>query len=109
MKISISTQIPLFSQVSFLDILLFTKHLSIMLKSGITVLEALDILEKQTKSAAFKKILIAFASDIKNGQSLTIALGKHPKVFNSLYVSLIEVGEQSGKLDENLAFLAIQL
>ena len=109
MKLFAQIQIPLFSQISFLETLLFTKHLSIMLKSGITVLEALDILEKQTKSDAFRKILIAISSDIKNGQSLTIALGKHPKVFNSLYVSLIEVGEQSGKLDENLAFLALQL
>jgi len=105
----LSTQIQLFSRVSFLDKLLFTKHLSIMIKSGITIVEALTILKDQTKSDAFKKILSAILGDIQNGKSLAKSLAKHPNVFNTFYISLIDVGEQSGTLDENLIYLANQL
>lgn len=80
-----------------------------MLKSGITVAEGLDALANQTKSVSFKKVLLTILSDIQNGQSFTKALEKHPKAFDHFYVSLIEVGEESGNLESNLEFLAKQL
>lgn len=97
------------SKVTFLDKLLFTKHLSIMIKSGITISDALDSLASQTKSNKFNEVLTTVAKDIKNGQALAKSLQKHPKVFDNLYVSLIEVGEQSGTLEESLSYLATQL
>lgn len=89
--------------------MLFTKHLSVMVKSGITISESLDVLISQTKSVPFKKILSDLLYDTKNGQSLTKALNKHPHVFNPLYVSLIEVGEQSGTLEKSMEYLSQQL
>jgi len=80
-----------------------------MIKSGITIVEALTILKDQTKSDVFKKVLIGVLGDIQNGKSLAKSLAKHPKVFNTFYISLIDVGEQSGTLDENLIYLANQL
>lgn len=105
----ITAQIQLFSHVSFLDKLLFTKHLSIMIKSGITIVEAFDIIASQTTSQAFKKILDSIATDITNGKSLSDALSKHPTVFDKFYTSIVSIGETSGTLDESLLYLSQQL
>lgn len=102
-----NTQI--FSRITFLDKLLFTKHLALMTKSGITITEALDTLSEQTKSDAFKQVLSAIVADIRNGQSLASALEKFPHVFDHFYTSLIEVSEESGTLEKNLEFLAVEL
>lgn len=99
----------LFSHVSFLDKLLFTKHLSVMIKSGITVADALDTLASQAKSDAFKNVLFDISRNVKNGQSLAASLGRHAKIFDQFYTSLIEVSEESGTLEQNLSFLATQL
>ena len=104
-----AAQISFFSRVSFLDKLLFTKHLTIMIGSGITIVEAVSILSQQTKSNAFKNTLIDIASNLQNGNSLADSLRRHPKVFDAFYISMIEIGEISGALDENLSYLSDQL
>lgn len=101
--------IQIFSRVNFVDILFFTKHLSIMIKSGITIFESVDILASETQSEAFRKVLTALRNDLANGQPISKALEKHPHVFSSFYISLIAIGEESGKLEENLDYLAIAL
>lgn len=95
--------------ISFVEIVLFTKHLSIMIKSGIPILEAVGILADQTKNPPLKKVLHAIEADIKNGTSLVGTLQKYPRIFSPLYISMITVGEQSGKLDETLSYLAAHL
>ena len=99
----------MFKKFSFLDKLFFTKHLGIMLKSGIPVSEALENLEDQARASGFKKILKKVSTDIQQGKSLEKALSKHQKVFDSLYLSLIKIGERSGNLEENLEHLGKQL
>lgn len=101
--------VQILSKVSFTDKLLFTKHMSIMIKSGITVSDAIDTLALQTKSNKFNQVLTQVAKDIKNGQTLAKSFLKHPKIFDNLYVSLIDVGEKSGTLEESLNYLANQL
>ncbi|HSX10081.1 MAG TPA: type II secretion system F family protein, partial [Candidatus Saccharimonadales bacterium] len=105
----ISAQFQLFPHINFVDKLLFTKHLSILIESGITIVESLDILAEQTESPIFKQVITSLSSDIKNGQTFSSALSRHPKVFDTLYVNLIEVGEKSGTLDTNLTYLATQM
>lgn len=97
------------AKITFLDKLLFTKHLSVIVKSGITVSEALAILSDQSKSSKLKKVTESVLKDIENGKTLAKALSAYPKVFNSFYVSLIKIGETSGTLDQSLAYLADQL
>jgi len=99
----------MFDRISFVDKLLFTKHLSTMLKAGIPIAESIDTLAKQTRSRAMGKVLTQILADVQNGQSLGSALKKFPRVFDELYVSLISVGEESGKLDENFEYLVKQL
>ena len=99
----------MFNKISFIEKLFFTKHLSIMLKSGITLPEALDSLKDEVKSPAFKKTLTNVSADVQKGKNLKEALARNPKAFNSLYLSLIRIGERSGSLEKNLEHLSTQL
>lgn len=99
----------MFNKVSFLDKLFFTKHLSIMLKSGIPLSEILDGLREEARSAAFKKILTGVYNDAQCGKSLEESLAKYPQAFDKLYLSLIKIGERSGNLEKNLTYLSEQL
>jgi type IV pilus assembly protein PilC len=85
--------LPFSNRVSFLDKQLFTKHLAVMLKSGITIIEALDTLTAQTKSESFKKILKVIVHDVSNGQSLANSLKKHPKVFDIFLLALLKLAK----------------
>jgi type IV pilus assembly protein PilC len=98
-----------FSKISFKDKLFFTKHLSTMIKAGIPISDALASLSKQHKSKKFKEIIEDVLSNIENGKSLAESLKRHPNVFNNFFISLIEIGEESGTLEENLEFLAKQM
>jgi len=99
----------MFNRISFLDKLFFTKHLGIMLKSGITLPEALTTLEDQAKGSAFRKILVSVSAEVQKGKSLEEAFANHPQAFDSLYLSLIKIGERSGNLEKNLDHLGDQL
>lgn len=80
-----------------------------MIRSGLTITEALDTLIHQNKSPELKKILEIVLSDVKNGQSLSKSFAKSPHVFDQFYISMIHIGEESGSLDETLEFLAEQM
>lgn len=105
----LTAQISLFRRVTFIDKLIFTKHLAVMVKAGIPLSEAITIARDQTKDEVFKKVLREVGDDVSNGQTLQKALAKHPKVFDPLYLSLVNIGEESGNLEQNLEYLAAQL
>lgn len=105
----LTTQVNLLGRVTFQEKLLFTKHLDTMIKAGIPITEALETLVEQAKSPTFVKIVKKVLSDVNNGQALAKSLKKHPKAFDQFYTSLVEVGESSGTLEENLSFLSVQL
>jgi len=84
----------------------FTKNLSVMLKSGITINDALSELSEQSDSMAFSKVINRVRIDVENGTSLSQSFGKEEKVFGRIFVSLIKAGEDSGTLQSNLQFLA---
>ena len=105
----LTAQINILKRISNQERLLFTKHLATMIKAGIPIAEALDTLVAQTNSTYFKKVISLVLDDINNGKSLANSFVKFPKVFDQFYVSLIDIGEQSGNLEENLEFLAQQL
>lgn len=105
----LTKQIQFSKRVPFQEKLLFTKHLDTMIRAGVPIAEALDTLVEQAKSPVFKKIISKLLSDTQNGQPLAKSLRKHKKVFDQFYISLIDVGEESGTLEENLAFLSKQM
>ncbi len=95
--------------VSLIDKVLFVKHLGTMLKSGINLNEALEVIADQTISKRFKNIVSGILEKIKTGQNLSNALAKYPRVFDLLFINIIRIGEESGTLDENLEHLADEL
>lgn len=98
-----------FGKVKFTDVVDFTRQLSIMLTSGLTLIDSLDILKRQSENPAFLKLVQQLDADVKAGMTLSDALSKHPQLFSNLYISLVKAGEASGKLDEILKKLSDNL
>jgi type IV pilus assembly protein PilC len=88
------------------DITLFTRQLATMLKSGVPLLQAFDIVGKGHHNPAVAKLVYALRSEIETGSSLRQAFEKHPIYFDALYTNLIGAGETAGILDSVLERLA---
>ncbi len=89
------------------DITLFTRQLATMMKSGVPLLQAFDIVGKGHANPAVGKLLLDIKSDVETGSSLNQAFRKHPLYFDSLFCNLVGAGEQAGILDTLLDRLAI--
>lgn len=96
-------------RLSFEDKMMFTKHLSAMIKAGITITEAFNIFIEQTGSKGGKKMFENILISIKNGQTLSKSLAQYPKIFSEIYINMIAVGEESGTLEQVLEYLDLQL
>ncbi len=111
-SISVTTQeakLPfwrrLFSRgVSLKDKILFTKQLAVLVKSGVPLLQSLELLTEQFEGG-FHSMLVTIKDDVKGGMSFADSLQKYPKVFEAIYVQLVRAGEASGKLDTILVRL----
>lgn len=88
------------------EVAIFSRQLATMVNSGLTLIRALTVLEQQTEGAELRNVISDVRHRVEEGTALSSALEAHPKVFNQLYVSLIEAGEVSGALDETLNRLA---
>ena len=99
----------LFNKVSVKDKIVFSQQLGVMIKSGLSVVEALEALKDEQSNKTFSKVINDVISDVKGGTPLSIAFEKHPAVFDPVYTNTIASGEKSGKLDDVLASLTVQL
>ena len=79
-------------------VILFTKQLSVLLRSGVPLLQAFELLLEQFEGS-FKRLLVRIRDGIKSGESLAKELSKYPKIFSNVYIQLVRAGEASGKLD----------
>jgi len=84
----------------------FTRQFSTLQDAGLPVLRSLRILEKQMKPSVLKNSLMDVIDDVESGQSLSEAMGRHPKVFDRLYVNMVKAGEAGGALEIILQRLA---
>ena len=89
--------------------MMFAKHLSVMIKAGVSLDSSLQILAKQTNNYKFKEVIKDLSSQIRKGVSFSYALSNYPNVFDNLFVSMVKVGEVSGTLEEVLRLLAEQM
>lgn len=96
----------IFNKISSQDKVDFTKNLAVMLKSGITINEALSSLSGQVKSKNFKKIIKKIKDEVEMGISLSTVLINYKKIFGNAFLGIVKAGEASGTLEENLSFLA---
>ncbi len=78
--------------------ILFTKQLAVLLKSGVPLLQALELLTEQFEGS-LKTMLVNIKDEVKEGISFADALKKYPKAFDNIYVQLVRAGEASGKLE----------
>jgi len=90
------------------DRVLFSRQLSTLINAGLPLVQALRSVNDQTTSKPLKVVLSKIIADVEGGSPLSKAMGKHPKVFNQVYISLVAAGETSGTLDTALERLAIQ-
>jgi type IV pilus assembly protein PilC len=88
------------------DIVIFTRQFSTMINAGLPLVQALDILAKQSENKALKDVTRAVVFDVESGHTVADALKKHPKAFSDLYVNMVAAGEAGGILDTILMRLA---
>ncbi len=93
-------------KVTAKDVTLFTRQMATMMKSGVPLLQAFDIVGKGAANAAVGRLLMDIKTDVETGSALNQAFRKYPLHFNQLYCNLVEAGEQAGILDTLLDRLA---
>lgn len=93
--------------VKKIDISRFTRQFATMIGAGLPMVQCLDILSQQTESKELSKIITQVKDSVQGGSTLSESLARHPKVFDQLYVNMVEAGEIGGALDAILVRLAI--
>lgn len=91
------------------DLAIFTRQLATMMKTGVPLLQAFDIVGRGNPNASVTKLLNDIRSDVETGTSLSVAFRKYPLYFDNLYCNLIEAGEAAGILDQLLDRLAVYM
>jgi type IV pilus assembly protein PilC len=91
------------------DLALFARQFSVMIDAGMPLLSVLNVLIEQTEQKQMKAAVQAVLSDVQGGETLAQAMDKHPKVFPTIMVSLVEAGELGGVLNEVMDRLATHL
>lgn len=88
------------------DIMVFARQMATMIRAGIPLLQALQVVAESLKKPAMVALIQHLMSDVSSGSSFSDALSRHPKHFDRLFVNLVSAGEQSGALDQMLDRIA---
>src|ERR1017187_720914 len=102
-------ELSFLKSVSASELAVFSRQLSTMISSGMSILRALYVLEEQTESKFLKETIVAVRKDVEAGLSLSASMARHPKVFNQLFVAMTQAGEMGGVLEGALLRVADQL
>jgi len=98
-----------FKKVKPKSLQVFARQFATMIASGVSVVAALVTLEEQTDDRYLAEVIADVRSEVEGGVVLSKALARHPKVFNRLFVAMVEAGESSGTLDTVLDRVALQI
>lgn len=93
------------SSINIDDIMLFSRQMYSLSKAGVPIIRAINSLTESTRNSALASALSNIASSLEGGLTLSQAMGQHPKIFSHLFISIVNVGEETGGLDQ--AFLQI--
>ncbi len=96
-------------RISFNEKIFLLENLRVMIKAGLSIVEAFQIISKQTSNLKMKQMLSGVTAEIEAGRALAETLEHYPKLFPSIYVKMIGAGEISGKLDESLENIVNQM
>ncbi|HUK97929.1 MAG TPA: type II secretion system F family protein [Gaiellaceae bacterium] len=98
-----------FARIKPKSLQVFSRQFATLIQAGVSIVQALLILEEQTDDKKLAVVIAEVREDVESGVVLSRAMSRHPKVFNRLYVAMIEAGEASGTLDIVLDRVAIQI
>lgn len=98
-----------FNRVSLDELIIFSRQMYALMRSGVPILRAINGMEEASNSVTLKKALVDIAGQLQGGYTLSSALNQHPEIFGSLFVSLIHVGENTGQLEESFLKLTTYL
>src|SRR5438445_1845678 len=101
--------ITVFKAVKPKSLQIFSRQFATMIEAGLNVVAALVILEQQTDDAYLAQIIRELRADVEGGLLLSQAMARHPKVFDRLYIAMVEAGEAAGILDTVLDRVAFQI
>ena len=102
-------KIPFLNRVKTVEKIFFTQNLQVMVKAGLSVSVALKTLAQQTTNKFFQTVLMDLYQRVDKGNSLADSLALYPKVFPELFVNMVRAGEKSGKLEDVLLQLTVQI
>ncbi|MEE2959459.1 MAG: type II secretion system F family protein [Myxococcota bacterium] len=105
----INLKIPGLVSIGPRDLMLFTRQFATMIDAGLPLVQALDILATQSDNPELRVVVHKVKHSVESGESLSDSLAKHPRVFDTLFVSLVEAGEIGGILDTTLNRLAVYI
>ncbi|MDD2925927.1 type II secretion system F family protein, partial [Rhodoferax sp.] len=91
------------------DMAIFTRQLATMMKAGVPLLQAFDIVGRGNPNPSVTRLLNDIRTDVETGTSLSVAFRKYPMYFDALYCNLVEAGEAAGILDQLLDRLAVYM
>lgn len=97
----------LFQRVTPEEMMVFTRQFFTLFKAGVSMDTILNTLAKQSKSVTLRNGLVRVRTDVNSGSTLAQAFGRHPKIFNELYVSMLAAGEEAGILESVLKNLSL--
>ncbi len=98
-----------FGKIKLHEKIVFTHNLAGMLTAGLTLSRALDVIKKQNRNPAFERVLTGVLATVTEGGTLSDALAKYPKIFSTLFVSMVRAGEESGNLSATLGDIGVSL
>jgi type IV pilus assembly protein PilC len=108
-KVDEQTKKKTTGRIPMRDIVIFTRQFATMINAGLPLVQALDILAKQSDNPALKEVIRQVVFDVESGHTVADALRKHPKAFSDLYTNMVAAGEAGGILDTILLRLAVFL
>ncbi len=91
------------------ELIIFCRQMYSLSKAGVPIIRAIGGLGESSRNLYLREVLQAVRSDLEGGQGMAVALNAHPKVFNTLFVSMISVGENTGQLDQAFRQLSVYL
>lgn len=96
-------------RVGVKELIMFFREAGSMIQAGVPIIETLKALQKQSQKARLTKVIGELVYDVEAGESLSIALSKHPAVFNQFVLGIVRIGEASGRLGASLDSIANQM
>ncbi|PLR68295.1 type II secretion system F family protein [Bacillus sp. UMB0893] len=103
----LTKEISIGNPVKLQDFVIYLRQFSTLLKAGISVVDATNILARQTDSKALSKALFDVEEELRSGKALSAATSKHKKIFTSMFTNMVKAGEAAGNMDETLDRLAV--